>query len=209
MPQNEIGGHVYTVEARRGKAIRLDSGSGVAVVNSHGSQVVDTWAFCADSVDHYMSMEHTRAETTRLMPAAGSTLFTNRREPILQLESDTSPGTHDTLIPACDRWRYERLGHVGYHRNCCDNLREALAAIGLSVAHVPSPLNLFMNIPIDKALGLTFAAPASKSGDTVVLRALRPCIVVFSACPQDLVPINGVGMTPRDVHLHLLEAAGR
>jgi uncharacterized protein YcgI (DUF1989 family) len=33
------------------------------------------------------------------------------------------------------------------------------------------------------------------------------CIVVMSACPQDLVPINGENMTPVDVHAEVVERA--
>jgi len=190
-----------TLPARHGLALRIAKDGAVAVINTHGTQVVDTWAFCAEDIGHHMSMQHTRALTTRLMPAVGSTLYTNRREPILQLEDDTSPGIHDTLIPACDQRRYELLGHVGYHRNCCDNLQEALGGLGLRAPCVPAPLNLFMNIPVDPAYKLTFEAPRSKPGDRVVLRALRDCIIVLSACPQDMVPINGTGMMPTDVEI--------
>lgn len=202
MPPSDAG--TQTLPATRGAAFRIAEGQAIAVINTHGSQVVDTWAFCADDIGHHMSMQHTRAHTTRLMPAAGSILYTNRREAILRLEADTSPGVHDTLIPACDRWRYKLLGHVGYHRNCCDNMQEALGALGLRAAYVPAPLNLFMNIPVGEANELSFEAPTSKPGDRVVLRALRDCIVVLSACPQDMVPINGANMTPMDVEIALI-----
>ena len=38
---------------------------------------------------------------------------------------------HDTLIAACDLYRYKNLGVEGYHDNCADNMRLALKAIGL------------------------------------------------------------------------------
>jgi len=194
------------IPARRGKAVRLRRGEAVAVINTHGSQVVDTWAFCAEDLAHRMSMQHTRVENGRLMPGIGQTLFTNRREPILVLEEDTSPGVHDTIMAACDRWRYERLGCTEYHRNCADNMVEALAELGLQVAGVPAPLNLFMNIPVGADLGLTQGEPVSRPGDRVVLRAVRDCVVVFSACPQDITPINGAGRQPTDAHLRLMPA---
>jgi uncharacterized protein YcgI (DUF1989 family) len=59
------------IPASRGKAVRLDRGQAVQVINTHGSQVVDTWAFCTDDLGHHMSMEHTRVENGRLMPAVG------------------------------------------------------------------------------------------------------------------------------------------
>jgi len=34
----------------------------------------------------------------------------------------------------------------------------------------------------------------------VVLRALIDCILVFSACPMDVTPINGPDRTPKPVH---------
>jgi hypothetical protein len=184
--------------------VRLAAGEAVRIVNTHGSQVVDTWAFCAENLAHHMSMEHTRVENGRLMPAVGQTLFTNRREPILVLEEDTSPGIHDTLMAACDRWRYEHLGCTEYHRNCADNMVEAMAVIGLSADRVPQPLNLFMNIPVNADLSLTQGEPATKPGDHVLLRAVRDCVVVFSACPQDITPINGAGRKPTEAHLELL-----
>lgn len=195
---------IETIPAARGKAVRLAAGEAVEIINTHGTQVVDTWAFCSEDLDHYMSMEHTRVENGRLMPAVGQTLFTNRREPILVLEADTSPGLHDTIMAACDRWRYERLGCAGYHRNCSDNMVEALAELGVSAHHVPQPLNLFMNIPIEADFSLTQGLPAGKPGDKVVLRAKRDCTVVFSACPQDMTPINGAGRTPTEAHFAVL-----
>lgn len=192
------------IPATRGKAVRLTAGEAVRVVNTHGSQVVDTWAFCAEDLAHHMSMEHTRVENGRLMPAVGQTLFTNRREPILVLEEDTSPGIHDTLMAACDRWRYEHLGCTEYHRNCADNMVEAMAAIGLSADRVPQPLNLFMNIPVNADLSLTQGEPVTRPGDHVLLRAVRDCVVVFSACPQDITPINGAGRKPTEAHVELL-----
>lgn len=193
-----------TIPATRGKAVRLEAGQAVEVVNTHGAQVVDTWAFCTEELGHFMSMEHTRVENGRLMPAVGQTLFTNRREPILVLEADTSPGLHDTLMAACDRWRYEHLGCTEYHRNCSDNMVEALAELGIDAHHVPQPLNLFMNIPIEADFSLTQGVPTTKPGDKVVLRAARDCIVVFSACPQDMTPINGVGRKPTEAHFAVL-----
>ena len=195
-----------TIPARHGKAVRLRRGEAVAVVNTHGSQVVDTWAFCAEDATHHMSMQHTRVENGRLMPAIGQTLFTNRREPILVLEADTSPGVHDTIMAACDRPRYERLGCMEYHRNCADNLDEALTELGLAVAETPAPFNLFMNIPLNPDLTLTQGEPLTKPGDRVVLRATRDCVIAFSACPQDITPINGAGRTPTDAHYEILPA---
>jgi uncharacterized protein YcgI (DUF1989 family) len=103
------------IPARRGKATRLSTGQSVRVVNTYGQQVVDTWAFSAVDLKEFMSMEHTRIFINRIIPKPGDPLVTNHRRPILILTEDTSGGIHDTLVAACDRWRYELLGAVGHH----------------------------------------------------------------------------------------------
>src|SRR5262245_29316951 len=85
------------IPARRGKAAHVARGQDVLVINTHGEQVVDTWAFNRDDLGEFMSMEHTRAHTLRLVPQVGDILRTNRRRPILTLVEDTSGGVHDTL----------------------------------------------------------------------------------------------------------------
>jgi uncharacterized protein YcgI (DUF1989 family) len=192
------------IPASHGKAVRLKAGEAIVVRNTHGTQVVDTWAFKAEDPLQFMSMEHTRVENGRVMPKVGDSLFTNHREPILVLEEDTSPGIHDTLMAACDRWRYERLGCTSYHRNCSDNMMEGLGELGLSMPFTPQPLNLFMNIPIEADLSLTQGRPVGSKGDYVVLRAQMDCIVAFSACPQDITPINGG--KPVDAHYGVIAA---
>ena len=46
-----------------GKAVRLEAGDRVRLVNTHGTQVVDGWAFNAYDLREYMSMEATRSGT--------------------------------------------------------------------------------------------------------------------------------------------------
>jgi hypothetical protein len=140
---------LITIPARRGRAARLTRGQSIQIVNTHGAQVVDTWAFSTEDPREFMSMEHIRPTLTRIFPRAGDDLVTNRRRPILHFAEDTSPGVHDTLMAACDDYRYGLLGCSEYHDNCTDNLFAALRSIGLSAPECPSPLNLWMNIPVD------------------------------------------------------------
>ncbi len=193
-----VPGMRYCVPARNGRAVRLAAGQVIRVVNTHGTQVCDTWAFNAADLAEFMSMEHVRAWIDRLTPGPGDALVTNRRRAILTLLADTSPGVHDTLIAPCDIDRYRTLGVVGYHDSCSDNLRLALQAIGLRTGEVPCPLNLWMNIPVGADFGIRWLAPVSRPGDYVDLRAEMHCVVVLSACPQDIVAINA--LDPREVH---------
>lgn len=162
----------------------------------------------------YMSMPHTRVRTQHLSPRLDDTLVSNLREPLLTIVEDTSPGIHDTLMAACDPQRYKDLGVEKWeeHGSCSENLVLALKelnekaglkgaqAVGADVIveKVPAPLNLFMNIPWNREGKLRFEGPAGDKGDSVTFRAERDVIVVMSACPQDVLAINGG--QPTDAH---------
>ena len=191
------------VPARRARAFSLAGGERIRIVNTHGSQVVDTWALVPPEFAERMSMSQTRIGTGRLRPRVGDHLYSDLRRPIMTLVEDTSPGVHDTLYPACDPQRYELLGAEG-HDNCSDNFRSAVGELTEQPVPVPDPLNLFMNIPWAEEGELEFAPPVSRPGDRVTLRAERDVVVVLSACPQDMVPINGPAMQPADVHVEIL-----
>ena len=180
-----------TIPARRGAAARVGKGQRIKVINTHGSQVVDTWAFSTSDWTEWMSMEASRAWFMKLRAALGDTFLTNQRRPILTVVEDTSGGAHDTLMAACDAPRYRLLGVEGPHDNCRDNLHAGLATLGIEVPATPSPLNLFMNIPWTSDGTLAWAEPRSTPGSYVVLRAEMDLVVAFSACPQDILPING------------------
>ena len=193
------------IPARQGKATHVSKGQTIKVINTRGQQVVDTWAFNADDMREIMSMEHSRVAIGRIIPGIGDTLVTNRRRGILTLVEDTSGGIHDTLFAACDRWRYELLGCKEYHDNCTDNLAAGLSALGLVPPETPAPLNLFMNIPVIDGNRVEMRPPVSIPGSYVTLRAEMDCIVAFSACPQDLLPTNGLAMRPTEAHFEVLD----
>ncbi len=192
-----------TIPARRGVAAFVNAGQRVSVVNTHGTQVVDTWAFVRHDLAEFMSMEHTRATVLKLTPAVGDHYVTNRRRPALTVLEDGSPGVHDTLLAACDSHRYALLGCHEYHDNCTDNLAAALRALGLTAPETPSPLNLFMNIPWDGDGALSFEPAVSRPGDTITFEARLDLVIAFSACPQDILPINGRDCVVRDAHFRI------
>ena len=101
---------IVTIPARGGKAVSVRQGQAVKVINTHGEQVVDTWAFNAGDISEFMSMDATRATLQKLIADVGDSYLSNRRRPILTVEEDTSAGIHDTLMAACDNERYGLLG---------------------------------------------------------------------------------------------------
>ena len=192
-----------TIPARRGKAARASAGQHIRVVNTQGTQVVDAWAFCADDHTEHMSMEASRAWFMKLTASVGDSFVTNRRRRILTLVEDTSGCAHDTLIAPCDRERYGLLGVKDYHDNCRDNLHASLAELGISIPATPASLNLFMNIPWTADGKLEWGEPVSSPRSYVVLRAEIDVVIAFSACPQDILPINGRAGHITDAHFSI------
>ena len=192
-----------TIHIKGGKAAALKAGQSIKIINTHGHQVVDFWAFNAADLSEFLSMEHLRATLTTIFPHAGDPLHTNKRRPIMQFAEDTSPGVHDTLMAACDTHRYHLLGVEGYHDNCTDNLASAMAELGHDGLETPSPLNLWMNIPVSGDGKTSWGEPVSKAGDYVVLRAEMDCIAAMSCCPQDILPVNA-GSTV-ECHFEILD----
>jgi uncharacterized protein YcgI (DUF1989 family) len=178
------------IPAGQGLAFRIRAGDRFRLVDPEGGQVGDLFAFAATDPTEYLSAAHTRTAVSRLFPRIGEDFLTNRRRPILTLLADTSPGVHDMLIAACDPARYDALGAVG-HASCADNLRIALSQLAIATPVVPQPVNVFMNIPVGADGDLSWLPAPSRPGDAVTFEADMDCVIVVSACPMDLNPING------------------
>ena len=187
------------VPARRGAAVALARNQSITIVNTHGGQVVDMWAFRLDDPAEHLSMPHSIVTLGRIKPAIGDVLVSNLRRPLMTLAADTSPGVHCMLFAACDEARYRLLGCTEYHDNCADNLRRAIDGRNIPLPYVPTPLNLFMNTKFYEHSRMEIEAPETRAGDSVTFRAEHDCTIVLSACPQDLVPVNAHGCTPTAV----------
>ena len=181
----------YQVPARCGRAVIVKKDQYLKIINPTGTQVCDFWCFSKANPEEYLSMEHVHTDLLSIFPKVGDSLVTNTREKILTIIEDSSPGVHDTIIASCDHARYQQLGCTEYHDNCTDNLRMALMAINSQAPAIPSPFNLWMNVPVAGNGNVSFAAPVSKPGDYVIFKAEKDCIAVMSACPQDVTPVNG------------------
>ena len=195
------------IPARQGRAIRLRQGQTLRLINTFGSQVADFWAFAVDDQREHLSMEHVRPALRRLTPRPGDVLVSNRRQGMLTLLADSSPGVHDTLIASCDIHRYHQLGFAGLHDNCTDNLRMAMLAVGLRAVEIPCPFNIWMNTPPMPDGSIAYRSPVTSPGDYLDLRAEMDCITIVSACPMDLLPINGADNTPKALHAMVMGAA--
>lgn len=178
------------VPAGEGRAAEVRAGSLVEVLCPEGQQVCDFVAVRAGDPREYLSTTHTRSALGRIALRPGDRLISNLRQPMFELVEDTV-GCHDLLFAACDRRRYEVDYGLPGHRNCRENLAEALGPYGVDYATVPDPFNWFMATRVLPDGTLQLEPSPARPGDRVVLRALVDAVVAASACPQDQNPING------------------
>lgn len=191
------------IAAGHGRAFRVGAGEALSIVAVAGPQVADTWAFTAPDMSEVLSTEHTRSCLDKLSPGIGEAFYSERRRAMLTVVDDSSPGTHDLLLSACDAGRYRQLGHHGPHRSCVDNLHEALSEIGLQAPRTPSPVNVFENVSIGPGGRLEIVPPTVSAGEALCLRAEIDLILVVSACPMDIAPTNGRDRRPKPICVRL------
>ena len=61
-----------------------------------------------------------------------------------------------------------------------------------------------MNIPWTESGILSFDPPVSTPGSYIALRARMDLVIAFSACPQDILPINGLARAPTEAHVRIV-----
>ena len=176
------------------RTFEVAKGQYLAVVDVQGGQCGDFWAIDASNLDHFLSPPHTWIHLGRIQPRVSDQLVTNRRAPILTIVAD-DVGWHDMLAPACDKERYEIYYGVTEHRNCQDNFHEVMSEHHWASKLVPQPFNIFMNTYVEDDGTMIIRDPISKAGNKIIMRAEMDMIGVVSACPMDLNPTGGTGIT--------------
>jgi uncharacterized protein len=193
------------IPAQTAAAIKLSVGQVLRLVNTHGGQCVDFWAFKPDG-SAYLSMEHNASVHSRTRFRAGDQLVSSRREPMIRIVGNSGLGFHDAVLCACSAELYQQLGCASYHDNCEDNLHGSLAAAGVPWirASTPAPWNLWMHVDFADTKVLR-NPPCAAVGDAIELMALMDLVVVASSCPQDMGSATNLGalVIPQDVHFNV------
>ena len=168
----------------QGQAVEVKAGQFIQVETPQGKQVADFVAFTAGDTDEYVSTAATRSTNGNIIPQKGMSLYSNRRQPMLEIVEDTV-GRHDMLYACCDPVRYDMLGAAPDHASCRAALTDALSGYGIGYDRIPSPVNWFMNVSIQQRGELEIREPLAEAGDYILLRALKDIVAAVSACPQD------------------------
>lgn len=101
----------------------------------------------------------------------------------------------------CSKGIYRLRDGAEGHRNCQDNLAEAIAPYGLGAHEVPDVFNIFMNAGVDERGLMYIRPPLSKRGDRLDLRAEMDVLCAVSACPDDLSVCNNHKAKPLGIEI--------
>ena len=158
------------------------AGQFVTVNDPQGSQVADLLAYSAADVREVISNGRTFDYEETIALTTGNTLWSNRSNPLLVIESD-SVGRHDFLLTPCSEATFRHFyPEHPVHRGCFGNLAEALAPYGIEPDAIPTAFNLFMNVPVEGSGKLRVDPPVSTAGDHISLRASIDCVIGLTAC---------------------------
>jgi uncharacterized protein YcgI (DUF1989 family) len=161
-----------------------------------GGQVSDFVAFDAGDHRDRLSVAVTRVKNNSIMIQQGHTIYSNRRNPLLELVEDTV-GRHDMLFAMCDPRRYADDFNQLDHASCQTGLVTALAPWSIGADDFPDPINWFMHVGILARGELEIRESIAEANDFVMLRAITDTIVGVTACPQDQNATNA--FAPSDI----------
>ena len=166
-----------------GRAVELDTGDELVVIDPMGQQVSDLTAFARDDLAEYLSSGRSIDYASKLWLTTGDVLYSNRSRPMFTIIEDTC-GRHDFTLTPCSKRMFELLYDEAEGRPGCEgNLAAALAPWGIDTDRVPIAFNIFMHVTVDGETGaIAVRPPLSRPGDFIRLRAEMPMVVAMTAC---------------------------
>ncbi len=172
-----------------GRAVELDAGDELVVIDPMGQQVSDLTAFARDDLAEYLSSGRSIDYASKLWLTTGDVLYSNRSRPMLTIIDDTC-GRHDFTLTPCSKRMFEILYDETEGRPGCEgNLAAALAPYGIDIDRIPVAFNIFMNVSVDGDTGaVSVLPPLSKAGDFVRLRAEMPMVAGVASIRNGLDP---------------------
>lgn len=165
-----------------GRAVELDIGDELIVIDPMGQQVSDLTAFSLHDKAEYLSSGRSIDYASKLWLTTGDLLYSNRSAPMFTILEDTC-GRHDFTLTPCSKKMFEMLyGETEERPGCEGNLASALAPYGIDIDRIPVAFNIFMHVAFDEAGKVAVLPPLSRAGDFIRLRAEMPMVVAMTAC---------------------------
>lgn len=165
------------------RAVELDEGDVLVIVDPEGEQVSDLVAFARDDTREYLSSGRSIDYASRLWLTTGDLLYSNRSRPMFEIIED-SCGRHDFTLTPCSKDTFRIIyGETDGRPGCEGNLAQALAPYGIGVDRIPIAFNVFMHVAVDADSGrIAVRPPRSRPGDRIRLRARMPLVAALTAC---------------------------
>lgn len=186
MSERNVGGR--QVDTQRiapctARAVELEAGDELIVIDPFGQQVSDLVAFSRDDHAEYLSSGRSIDYAAKLWLTSGDLLYSNRSRPMFEIVEDTC-GRHDFTLTPCSKEMFAIIyGETEGRPGCEGNLAMALSPYGIGADRIPIAFNIFMNVTVDATTGaVAVLPPLSRPGDRVRLRARMAIIVAMTAC---------------------------
>src|SRR5215208_2797974 len=109
------------VPPKSARAVRLDHGQVLRVIDVEGEQVADLVAFNRDDPGEALAQNFTRMNNDKADLAVGDHLYSNRNTPMLAIEEDTV-GVHDLLYAPCNSFYYQHHFGIESKTGCREHL---------------------------------------------------------------------------------------
>ena len=207
----ELVGEIL-IPAEEARAFIVKKGQTMRVIEIEGPQAGDMAIFNANDYKEIYDPDVSyllNCATGTGTPKRIKTLYSRPpRMNIMFNITEDKVGVHWCLCGGrCNQKIYElRYGVKGYHRNCQDNLAEAISSFGLTPEDVPDVFNLFQNVDMPEDGPYQHRPTGAKKGDYIDLLAHMDCLVALSACPaNDVTPIGDYDRVNRPLKVEIWE----
>lgn len=186
------------IPARGHTAFEMRSTNVLRIIDTEGEQVADLVAFNLNDTWERLNGESTMLLNGTYNPRQGAVVYTDDCNPMFTIIDDPVGRNYPGALMCSEEMNRHRYGVPGT-LNCRDNLTAALRPYGIGKRQIPGAFTPFMNVIHHPDGRAEIAAPPSKAGDHIDLRAEMDVLVAISACPQERNPVNGWSPSPLDV----------
>ena len=187
------------IEPQTGIAFEMCQGDHLRIIDPLGEQVADLIAFGKHDRSEWLSSGRTLDYNSTIYLTTGHVLYSNRSNPFLTITAD-AVGRHDFLYTPCSPETFSILyGLRTPHPSCFENLTSSLRPFGIEPDQIPTTFNIFMNVELSPAGGLSVLPPLSRPGDFIEVRAEVDLVVGLTACSAEM--SNNYRFKPIDFEL--------
>lgn len=173
------------IDKQTGRALKLQKGQKLKVIDPQGEQVSDMVLFNADDPREKISSGKTLDFEESILITQGNFLWSNRSQKMMEILEDTN-GRNDFLLAPCSPETFQIMyNNSDYHPSCFENLYTSLKPFGIDPDDIPTAFNIFMNVQFDTKGKLSVDPPMSQPGDYVLFEAKMDLIVALTACSAE------------------------